>query len=137
VSTGWHADNHATVSDFLSQNGVAKHIVVLLDRTWEPTLAPAVDAVQEIRQYTSNPPVACDCSTSSDRLLVVAVHDVCQPIDQLGVATTGGEWLVALSVFGEAREETQLTATVQAACDLGVISEAILLLLVISRPSLR
>ena len=72
--------------------GDAKHLVVLLDRSWEPTLQLAVDVIQEI------------------------LHDVLRLHDRLGLATTGGDWLIELA--GKSGREKQLTAKIQASCEL-------------------
>lgn len=72
--------------------GGCKHVVALLDRSWELTLGPSVDMIQDIM------------------LNVIRLED------RLGIATTGGEWLINLEKM--AGRETVLTKKIQAANEL-------------------
>eukprot|EP01043_Picozoa_sp_COSAG02_P023108 COSAG02_NODE_1224_length_13785_cov_22.936285_3_plen_839_part_00 len=72
--------------------GESKHVVVLMDRSWEPALRPVVEMVQDI--------------------LITTVRLQ----DRVGIATTAGEWLVELGP--KTGRQSQLTHQVAAAYEL-------------------
>lgn len=72
--------------------GESKHVVILMDRSWEPALQPVIEMVQDI--------------------LITTVRLQ----DWVGIATTAGEWLVELGP--KTGRQSQLTHKVAAACEL-------------------
>jgi Ca2+-binding EF-hand superfamily protein len=76
----------------MATTGESKHVVILMDRSWEPALRPAVEMVHDIL------------------ITIVRLQD------QVGVATTGGEWLVDLGP--KAGRQAHLIKKVAAASEL-------------------